>query len=253
MQIVAIGGGELKDRETLQIDKFIIELTGKHSPKALFIPTASGDDAKYCSTFDRIYGALLGCRTDHLRLLSCVKDRKQAEDKILRAHLVYVGGGNTLRMMRLWRKLGIDRILKTAGKQGTVLAGLSAGAICWYEWGHSDSRSFAGKNNWSFIRVRGLGICRGMFCPHLDVEHRRKPFSQMIEHYGILGIGCDNNAAIWYNSGEMVAKTSRSQATVSVFQRVNGKVRIEKYRNGETVEIANNSMQRTRTSSAADA
>ncbi len=235
MQIVAIGGGELKDRETLKIDRFIVELTGKRSPKALFIPTASGDDEKYYSTFDRIYGTLLGCRTDYLRLLSCIKDRKQAEDKILSAHLVYVGGGNTLRMMRLWRRLGIDQMLINAGKQGTVLAGLSAGAICWYEWGHSDSGSFAGKCNWSFIRVRGLGMCRGIFCPHLDVEHRTKSFSQMIEHYGILGVACDNNAAVWYNSGEMVAKTSRPRATVSIFQRIGSKVRIKKYRNGETI------------------
>ena len=243
MQIVAIGGGEIGDRETLRIDKFIVELAGKRTPKALFVPTASGDAAGYCSTFDRIYGTLLGCRTDHLRLLHHADDRKRAEDKILWADLIYVGGGNTLRMMKLWRRLGVDRSLILAGKQGSVLAGVSAGAICWYEWGHSDSRSFAGKDAWSFVRVRGVGICEGMFCPHLDAERRSRPFSQMIERHGTLGIACDNNAAIWYDNDKAVAKTSHPKATVSTFQQIAGKMVIKKYGDGERVEDASRCTQ----------
>lgn len=239
MQIVAIGGGELKDRETLRIDRFIVELTGKRKPKALFIPTASGDAEGYCNTFDRIYGELLGCRTDHLQLISCAEDRSQAEDKILGSDLIYVGGGNTMRMMKQWRRCGVDYMLMTAGKQGAVLAGLSAGAICWHDFGHSDSRSFAEKNSWSFIRVRGLGLCKGIFCPHLDAERRKKPFAQMILRYGGVGIACDNNAAVWYNNSKAIAKASKRKAAVHVFRRMGSKIMIEKYEDGEEVQIAN--------------
>ena len=170
MQIVAIGGGHLKKRETLPIDRFVVELTGRRRPRAVFIPTASGDAEEYCHVFDRIYGERLGCRTDWLRLLASPEDRETAEEKIEAADLVYVGGGNTLRMMKLWRRLGVDRMLESAGNRGTVLAGLSAGAICWHDYGHSDSRSFSGKSSWSYIRVRGLGFRPVIFCPHLDAE-----------------------------------------------------------------------------------
>ena len=150
MDIIAIGGGSLKKKETFAIDKYIVKLTGKRSPRALFIPTASIDPEDYCEVFDHIYGDLLRCRTDHLLLYRKPSDRAAAARKIKTADLIYVGGGNTLRMMKLWRRLGIDKLLINAWQQGTVLAGLSAGAICWHEWGHSDSRAYSGQE--------GLGL-----------------------------------------------------------------------------------------------
>ena len=107
MNIVAIGGGEIRERETLAIDQWIVRLTKKRKPRALFVPTASGDAQGYCETFDNIYGEELGCKTDHLLLLSNDRDAKQIEKKVLGADVIYVGGGNTLRMMKLWRKLGV--------------------------------------------------------------------------------------------------------------------------------------------------
>ncbi len=237
MQIVAIGGGEIKDKETLCLDRHIVDLTGKSSPKALFIPTASSDAEGYCETFDRIYGHVLGCRTDHLLLLNRADDVTYADDKIFEADIVYVGGGNTLKMMKLWRKLGIDRMLEKAGKRGAILSGLSAGAICWHMYGHSDSRSFSGNSDWPFVRVKGLGFCPGMFCPHLDAEQRQEPFSQMIARFGGTGIACDNNAAIWYNNSKMIVKSSNQTASVYIYKRQKGVVQIEKYSNDDEIGI----------------
>lgn len=164
-KIVAIGGGEISKQETLAIDKEIIKLSGKKSPKVLFIPTASSDALSYIDDFENYYGRLLGCTVDTLKLINQPVEHKEITEKILNADIVYVGGGNTLMMMKLWRKLGVDKILKKAYQHGVVLCGISAGAICWFKFGNSDSRRF--KNPVAkLIRVRGLGLLNGLLCPH---------------------------------------------------------------------------------------
>jgi len=237
MNIVAIGGGEMKSGQTMAIDRFVVDLTGKRSPRALFIPTASGDALGYCDSFDQIYGGRLGCKTDRLLLLTSTDDRKCMKEKIGQADIIYVGGGNTLRMMKFWRKLGVDRLLKKAGRRGTVLAGLSAGAICWHAFGHSDSRKFAGAQGWSFIRVRALGFLPFTYCPHLDAENRHDSFADMILRRGDSGLACDNNAAIWHDGDRSVVKTSRKRAAAYRYLREDGQVVVQRYRDGETIDV----------------
>ena len=195
-RIVAIGGGELKDLETLAIDRRIVELTGKARPTALFIPTASGDPPDYIDSFQRCYRGRLGCRTRALELVRDPPAFDEMSAMVLESDLIYVGGGNTYRMMRIWRRLGLDAVLRQAASRGVVLSGLSAGAICWFRYGHSDSRSFSSNAGWSYIRVSGLGLVNAVFCPHYHHERREEPLSQMIARRGGIGIACDNNAAI---------------------------------------------------------
>lgn len=197
-RLVAIGGGEIKDLETLIIDREIVRLTDKAHPHALFIPTASGDPDGYCQTFHQVYGDKLGCRTDVLRVASRTPTNQEIEDKISWADLVYVGGGNTLRMLRRWRQLGVDKLLKKAYQQGTVMSDLSAGSICWFEYGHSDSNKFKANqgDQWNFMRVRGLGFILGTHCPHYHHEKREIGFDEMIRRYGGTGIALDNNTAL---------------------------------------------------------
>lgn len=237
MHIIAIGGGSLRKKETLPIDRHIVKLTGRKNPRALFIPTASDDDQEYCAAFDGIYGELLGCRTHHLRLYRRPQDRKHAAEWIKAADLIYVGGGNTLRMMRLWRQLGIDGLLIKAAHRGTVMAGLSAGAICWHNWGHSDSRSFSGKKDWDYIKVRSLGLVPVLYCPHLDGEKRHESFRAMVEKERMFGIGCDNNAAVWYHDGKATCLSSRSKAGVHIYIPAKERVVVESFRKGESFEI----------------
>jgi dipeptidase E len=141
-KIVAIGGGSMVELETLGIDEEVVRLAGKPRPKALFIPTASSDNPERWDIFQQVYGERLGCDTDVLLLLGMSLAPQELEEKILSADLIYVGGGNTLKMMRRWRWLGMDRLLEQAYSRGTVLSGLSVGAICWFRYGHSDSMSF---------------------------------------------------------------------------------------------------------------
>ena len=238
MNIVAIGGGEISQRETLAIDQAIVRLAQKTRPKALFIPTASGDASGYIDTFHDVYGNDLGCQTQSLLLFGQDRDAHAIKSKILEADIIYVGGGNTLRMMKLWRRRGVDQLLKRAGNQGAVMAGLSAGAICWHDFGHSDSCRFSRDGNWSYIRVKGLGFQSGVFCPHLDQEGRHEPFRDMIARQGGTGIACDDNAAIWYRSKKRpVVIASQKGATVRVYKRLNGKTEFEVFQNGDEIEL----------------
>lgn len=199
-KIVAIGGGEIKNASTLAIDKEIIRLAQKRRPNFLFIPTASSDNENYCKDMEKYYGKKLGCKTDRLLLIRQRPSLKEIKEKILGANIIYVGGGNTLKMMNLWRRLGVNKYLRSAWQGGTVLCGKSAGSICWFESGHSDSMSFYNPKRWKYINVSGLSFIKGIHCPHYDSETlgvpRKKHFQAMINRTGGMGIAIDNNCAI---------------------------------------------------------
>ncbi len=201
-KIVAIGGDDIEFEDKSKavvnipvIDKEIIKLSGKKFPKILFIPTASNNSAKYIELFEE-YFKKLDCKTDVL-ILSSSSSKKDFEEKILSSDVIYVGGGNTLKMMTLWRRLGVHKTLKKAFDKGIVLSGVSAGAICWFSYGHSDSRMFTSNGiSWPFIKVTGLGLFPFMFCPHYHFESREKDFSRLIIRDGGIGLAVDNRAAI---------------------------------------------------------
>ena len=199
-KIVAIGGGDLSTLATEPIDRTIIELSGKSKPHALFIPTASSDSEEYWDAFDRAYRQAYGCTSDVLYLLGDPPAPEEIAGKINRADIVYVGGGNTLKMMRRWRRLGVDALLRDAYTKGAVLCGVSAGAICWFESGHSDSMSFYSPEDWDYIAVTGMGLLKGLACPHYNGETagilRRRSFHDMVKKKRSAGIAIDNDCAI---------------------------------------------------------
>ena len=209
-KIIAIGGGEIGKYETLAFDREIVALTGKKHPKALFIPTASGEAPGYIETFNRVYGKRLGCKTDALLLLKRRPDVKELKEKVLGSDLVYVGGGNTLMMMRRWRAVGLDKVLLEAYSKGVVLSGLSAGSICWFEYGHSDSVKFYHPDNWDYIKVKGLGLIKGINCPHFSDEERRRDFSMFMKKHAGVGIAIDSRAALEVVDGNYRVLTARN-------------------------------------------
>ena len=161
--------------------------------------------------------------------------REQIRKKVLSADIVYVGGGNTLHMMRVWRRFGVDKLLKTAYINGTVLSGISAGAICWFESGHSDSMSFYNPRNWKYINVKGLGLIKGIHCPHYNSRTmgvpRRKHFRDMIRKTGGTGIAIENNCAIEFIDGRFYRViTSKSYARAYKVYKSRGKVVAEQIR-----------------------
>ncbi|UFX83440.1 Type 1 glutamine amidotransferase-like domain-containing protein [Candidatus Absconditicoccus praedator] len=228
-KIVAIGGGEIKNHETLTFDKRVVELTNKTNPKALFIPTASKEATGYIETFKNIYGHHLGCNPDVLYLLSKKPDFEEIKEKILGSDLIYVGGGNTLKMMKKWRKLGVDKLLEQAHQNGTVLSGLSAGSICWFEAGHSDSMSFKSEDNRKYIKVRGLGLLKGIHCPHFSNQERIKDFEEFIKKYKDIGIAISDNCAIEFIDNKFkVLSDSEENKAYKVFYNKKQKQVIKK-------------------------
>ncbi len=189
-QIVAIGGGVLDPRsENFKLERYILDACGKERPRVAFVPTASGDDPAYVGAFYESY-ARFGVGLDVLRFF-----RRTPED--LRAYLfacdvVHVGGGNTRSMLAVWRHWGFDDVLREAWERGIVLCGSSAGSICWFDDGVTDS--VAG----DLTAMNGLGFVRGSNCPHYDGEKERRPAYHALVGGGSVagGFACDDGAAV---------------------------------------------------------
>ncbi|MEK4511945.1 Type 1 glutamine amidotransferase-like domain-containing protein [Paenibacillus sp. FSL K6-2524] len=210
--IVVIGGGELSELETLEIDREVVNLTNKLKPKALFIPTASNDALGYCDSFASVYGDRLGCETRSLLLATNSYTHEEIVDAIMSADLIYVGGGNTAKMLEIWRETGVDTLLKEAYASGTVLSGLSAGSICWFEYGHSDSEAFEGNKGWKYIKLEAMGLLRGIHCPHYDEDNRSEDFMRMVQGSGLPGIAVENNCAMIFKDNEYKVISTKDTA-----------------------------------------
>jgi dipeptidase E len=224
---VLIGGGEIgrpgTKIETLSIDKEVVRLSGKRSPNLLFIPTASGDSTEYVKVVERYYGKKLGCQVSPLFLYGKQVSKHEIKKKIRAADIVYVGGGNTLRMLRVWKKYGLGELLEKAERRGTVLAGISAGAICWCKFGNSDSRKVVDPSA-DYIRVRGLGFLPFFLVPHFDKEKERQAsLKSMLEGTRQVAVGLDNCSALVIKNGMYKLLTSNKEARGHVCHWKKGK------------------------------
>lgn len=199
-KIVAVGGGSLgwgpAPPEVTPISREILRLTGKKSPHVLFIPTASLDDPAYVRTVRSHFGGKFRCRVEVLHLIKNPPGKTEIRRKILGSDVIYVGGGNTLRMVNRWKRLGVDGLLKEAWRRGKVLCGTSAGAICWFRQGNSDSRKFRNPKA-KLIKVTGLNFIDALACPHYDAEKDRKPeLKEMMKGTPGVALAMDNCAAL---------------------------------------------------------
>jgi dipeptidase E len=178
LKVVAIGGGKVgrfsPTVRTTKIDREIVRVSGKKSPRLLFLPTASDECEQYCEAIHRQFGKRLGCRVDIMLMRNTDPDRASIKDRMSRADIIYVGEGNTLQMMNTWRRYAVDKAIRAAMKRGAVLCGSSAGSIAWFSWGNSDSLK-SEQNPTKLIRVRGLGFVNALICPHYDTEEHRRP------------------------------------------------------------------------------
>ena len=217
MNILAIGGGENgrpgKPYEIKQFDEEIVRMTGKKNPNLLFVAftqkSAEGAESYY-EVIKKNFSDL-GCNCDHLREED-IKDMNIVKDKIANANIIYVGGGNTLRLMNILRKYKIDNLLKEAGEKGTILCGVSAGAICWCNYGNSDSRKFT-SNSAQLIKVTGLGFIPVLFCPHYDAEGgRQEDLKRMMKTTKGVAIAFENCTAIQINGDKYKVLKIKEQA-----------------------------------------
>lgn len=165
-QIFVMGGGGFTRDTDLKLEKYLIAISGTTNPKIAFLPQASNESRDYILKFYQSFLSL-GARPSWVSLFGRVDPGWK--DLLLQQDIIYVGGGNTRSMLALWREWGVDEVLHDAYQRGIVLAGLSAGMICWFEEGITDSV-------WPLGIVKGLGLIAGSGCPHFDTESERQEF-----------------------------------------------------------------------------
>lgn len=191
-QIIALGGGGFSmEPENPLLDLYILNQSDKINPKICFIPTASGDSDNYISRFYNFFEKQ-NCESSHLSLFK--PPTRDLESFILEKDIIYVGGGNTKNLLVLWKEWGLDTIIKKAWELGIVLAGISAGSICWFEDGVTDS--YGDK----LEPIKCLGLLKGSNCPHYDGESKRRPVYQELIARGKIkpGYAADDGVALHY-------------------------------------------------------
>ena len=201
-QIIALGGGGFSmEPDNPLLDEYILSQAAVKKPKICFIGTASGDAEGYINRFYQFFNNK-ECEPSHLSLFE--PPAKNLRDYILDKNIVYVGGGNTKNLLILWKEWGLDHILKTAYEEGILLCGISAGAICWFEEGVTDS--YGDK----LEPIKALGILQGSHSPHYDGDTNRRPAYQQMIRDGVLkkGIAADDGVGLHYINDELVKVVS---------------------------------------------
>jgi len=194
-QIIAIGGGGFgRNPNHRKIEKYILELTGKGKPNVVFFPTASAENQAYIIQFYKCF-TKMSCEPSHVTFFQ----RTPRLDSIInKADVIYVGGGNTKSMLAVWQEWKLDKLLLKAYNNGKILCGVSAGAICWFEQGITDSWA-------SNLNVMDcLGFLPEMACPHYQEEKDRRPDVHKMLKQGKCGPGwaIDGGAAIHFKNGK---------------------------------------------------
>ncbi|HEX2826689.1 MAG TPA: peptidase E [Burkholderiales bacterium] len=195
--ILAIGGMALPpDLDNLLLIEYFLGLTAKRKPKVAFIGTAHGDAdmgrLRFYAGFSQF-----SCKPTHLPLFA--RTPRDLESFVLEQDAIYVGGGNTKSMLAVWRDWGLDEHLRKAWERGVVLGGASAGSICWFDYGVTDSIAGA------LTALPCLGFLQGSNCPHYDSEKARRPTFRRLVARGAMpdGHAADDGAALHYVDGKL--------------------------------------------------
>lgn len=208
-KIIAIGGGELRERTTLKIDEYIASLAkgraGERRANALFIPTASHDFMPYYNTFHKVYTGVFDIKTDVALTVFKEPDLEKLKQKFEKADMIYVGGGDTVFMLEEWKKSGLLALIEDAYRRGVVIAGLSAGAICWFSDMYTDSTAALGEGE-KYAQFSGLGWIKGIISPHYGA--RMIDFDKIVCYNNARAYGIEDNSAIVIENGEVVGSLS---------------------------------------------
>lgn len=198
--ILALGGGGwMMEPGNPRLDDHLLALTGVDRPRIALVPTASADSADVIARFYEAFAAK--ARPTHLPLFR----RDRPVELLLEQDAVFVSGGNTANLLAIWRVHGVDRVLRECWERGIVLSGISAGSLCWFEGGVTDSfgPELAPLND-------GLGLLPGSHCPHYDGEARRRPVYTARVADGSLppGVAADDGVGLVYRGRELVEVVS---------------------------------------------
>lgn len=248
LSILSIGGGKPNGKAAPLLRR-ALELTSvEKSPRVLSIATAKttreSHEAAIANTRE-LFQDQLGLPFESLHDFNTMGATEEIEEKLEAADLVYIAGGDTLRMMDVWREYGIQRIIARRAFEGLVISGISAGAIAPFTWGHSDSESYrVGEGSaWDFIKVDGLGLINAAVTPHYNTQPQGNPrsdsFAEMFkgDTGPTYGVGIDNLAAIEVSGGSISVVSRKAGAGVTILERRGEDITATKFEDGSELKI----------------
>jgi len=226
-RIVAISSGDLET--TRSLNEYAIKMIKGNTRKVLFIGTASHDAVDYIENFSKTFTEF-GCEVRALQLTTKEYPYEELQETISWADFIYVGGGDTIFMRNVWKKCGVDQLLKQVyEKDGAVLMGISAGAICWFQCGCTDSELAEVKPGAIYGWANDmLNLQKYAFCPHY--EDRVEDFAALLEEKTIDGLAFESNTAFVEENGKVYYIKSREAAKAYRFAYQDGKYHKEELR-----------------------
>ena len=226
-KIIAIGGGEIKNKTTLKIDEYIVNLAKQHAGDkravGLFIGTASHDSMPYFNSFRKTYTSVFDIKADVALTVYGEMDLAHIKEKFDKADMLYIGGGDTKFMLEHWKTSGIYDLVIDAYERGVIIAGLSAGAICWFKDMYSDYDLMRNQASGEYKILDGIGVIEGVCSPHYN--ERILDYHDAFKNKGLtFGYGIENDCALEFTDGKLTNVISSG-----------GKAYIIKNENGDVV------------------
>ncbi|MBO5285307.1 MAG: Type 1 glutamine amidotransferase-like domain-containing protein [Clostridia bacterium] len=207
-KIIAIGGGEIKSKTTLKIDEYIVNLAKHHAgdkrATGLFIGTASHDSMPYFNSYRKTYTSVFDIKAEVALTVYGEMNYDHIKEKFLKADMIYIGGGDTKFMLDSWAQSGLKDLIFDAYERGVIIAGLSAGAICWFNKMYTDFDLMRNQQNGEYKILDGLGVLDGMCSPHFN--EREVDFKQNILKYKDkfdFAYGIENDCALEFTDGKL--------------------------------------------------
>ena len=213
-RLAAIGGGTFE--ETDPLNQHIIKLSGKEKPNILFIGTAAEDSTNPLTSCKKSFKRVCpGVIVKKLSIIRSVYTEEETDELLSWADIIYVGGGNTEFLVKKWTEYGlIPKLRKIFEEDSAVISGMSAGAICWFTDGYTDSDMFGGREEWHYRLIRpGIDLYSAVFCPHYS-DFGRHGFDEAIRETGKPGIAVDDCAAFVISGEREYAVSSKEGAGV---------------------------------------
>ena len=219
-KIIAIGGGGFTNQLDESLDQFILDQSKKIKNKIGFLATASKDDKNKIHLFYKRFENIK-YELSHFNLTS---DANGFSEWILNKDIVYIGGGNTFLMLEIWKKNNLENIFKDAYEKGIILSGVSAGAVCWFEWILSDS---VGPG---FNPLKGINLISGSCTPHSSNIERINQFELDIKNNKLpSGIAIDDGVAVVFIDGKPTEVYSSRKNHKAYFLDKNKKINLKEY------------------------
>ena len=219
-KIIAIGGGGFTHQLDQSLDQFVIDKLKRTNNKIGFLATASKDDEKKISLFYKRFENT-EFELSHFNLTSNING---FSEWIMSKDLVYIGGGNTVFMLEIWRKNKLENVFKDAYEKGIILSGISAGAVCWFDWILSDS---VGQG---FNPLRGINLISGSCTPHSSNIKRINQFESDIKNNKLpQGIAIDDGVAVVFVDGKPTEVYSSRKNHTAYFLDKDKKINLKEY------------------------